>query len=62
MRYQRKLALQDFDFRGAWFPFPLAAHERSYSESLNFEGAYFSEPVQFHDVVFDQAIRFSGAV
>lgn len=59
---QRKLASQDFNFRGAWFPYPLAAYETTYSESLNFEGAYFSEPVQFRDVVFDQGTQFSGAV
>lgn len=59
---QRKLAVQDFDFRGAWFPYPLAGHERTYAETLHFEGAYFSEPVQFHDVVFAQKIEFAGAI
>lgn len=59
---QRKLASRDFNFRGAWFPYPLAAYEATYSETLNFEGAYFSEAVQFRDAVFDQGIQFSGAV
>lgn len=58
---QRKLAHYDFDFRGVWFPYPVAGHKQTFNQETCFAEAHFADAVQFYDTTFGLKVDFSKA-
>jgi uncharacterized protein YjbI with pentapeptide repeats len=58
---QRKLALQDFDFSGVWFPDAAVFKEFNFSGVADFYFATFSAPADFSSAKFSSLVIFQGA-
>lgn len=58
---EQKLVTRDFNFRGVWFPIPVAARETIFETAFDFTRAHFNAPVQFRQVNFAKKTDFSQA-
>jgi hypothetical protein len=59
---QRKLANEDFDFCGVWFPDELSFNGFEFSVEANFRFATFSARADFNYATFKAAVDFSSAI
>ena len=59
--FQRKLADQDFDFRGVWFPDKLLFEKVEFRTKADFRSATFSAEANFIHVTFSAEAHFSSA-
>jgi len=57
----RKLAAQDYNFRGVWFPKGVRFKELHWDGSANFSSATFNEDIDFSDVEFQVKALFNNA-
>lgn len=58
---KKKLDIQDYDFRGIWFPDRVTFHGTIFNERLNFTGATFNAEVRFSLTTFNEKVSFGLA-
>jgi hypothetical protein len=54
-----KLARQDFDFRGVFFPGSVSFAQRKFTDPVSFQSAHFARWADFHEAEFSAAADFS---
>ncbi|HKO43423.1 MAG TPA: pentapeptide repeat-containing protein [Pyrinomonadaceae bacterium] len=57
---KRKLAVNNYDFSGVWFPEEVSFYNQRIPEQANFVGAVFNEEVSFIRAVFDGEANFNN--
>ena len=58
---EQKIASQDFDFQGIWFPYQIDFSQFEFKKSVDFAGANFSAHVNFYSATFAALARFRYA-